>query len=222
MPSNSIDRIRKISTLQDSLLDWYSEHGRSFPWRKKSCTNYELIISEVFLQRTKAETVAAFLPLFLNKYPSWKKLGDEGEIKLQESLKPIGLYMQRGSRLYRLAQEMKKRKGRFPKSRTELEEMPMMGQYIANAFELYILKKHKPLLDVNMVRVLERYFEPRKMADIRYDKELQKLAHKVIDHPLSKELNWAILDFAALVCKNSKPLCTDCGLNKNCNYISNT
>lgn len=50
--------------------------------------------------------------------------------------------------------------------------MPMMGQYITNAFELYILnilKKKSPLLDVNMARLLERFFGERKLADIRHD-----------------------------------------------------
>lgn len=54
----------QIEFFQNALLDWYSKNGRDFPWRKKSATNYELIIAEVFLQRTKAETVAKFLPDF--------------------------------------------------------------------------------------------------------------------------------------------------------------
>jgi len=185
------DTPQKISYLQDNLLIWYEENGRNFRWRKKSASNYELIISEVFLQRTKAETVQKFLSIFLKDFPSWRKLAKATEADLQEYLRPIGLYRQRGSRLYRLAQEMKYRHGRFPKSRSEVEELPMMGQYIANAFELYILKKNKPLLDVNMARLLERYFEPRRMADIRYDKELQDIAQLVIEHPRSIKLNWA-------------------------------
>ena len=32
-----------------------------------------------------------------------------------------------------------------------------------------------------MARVLERYFGPRNLADIRYDPYLQELAHKVVD-----------------------------------------
>ncbi|MDZ7767114.1 MAG: hypothetical protein U5K00_22330 [Melioribacteraceae bacterium] len=117
---------------------WYEEEGRYFPWRNKSATNYERIISEVFLQRTRAETVDNFFPKFIKKYPSWKQLGKASENELQKALKPIGLYKQRGTRLYKLAQEMKKRKGRFPVKRDRVEEMPMMGQYITNAYELFI------------------------------------------------------------------------------------
>jgi len=214
----SIDN-QKIKFFQHQILEWYKENGRYFPWRNKSASNYELIISEVLLQRTRAETVSKFFPKFIKKYPSWKKLGEASEEELQEALKPIGLYKQRGSRLYKLAQEMKKRKGRFPVKRDRVEEMPMMGQYIANAYELFILKKPAPLLDVNMARVLERFFGKRKLADIRRDPYLQKLAQDIVNHPNSKELNWAILDFGAIICTKRNPSCKECFLNARCNFF---
>jgi len=207
-----------ITFFQNKLLEWYTENGRSFLWRNKSATNYELIISEVFLQRTRAETVSKFLPTFLKKYPSWKQLGEASENDLQEITKPLGLYKQRGNRLYNLAQELKRRKGRFPKKRKEVEEIPMMGQYITNAYELYILKKKSPLLDVNMARILERFFRERKLTDIRFDPFLQTLAYCVVNIEKSKELNWAILDYASLVCKKRNPLCYNCILQKYCNH----
>jgi len=90
----------KISFFQEELLNWYKLNGRCFPWRKKSATNYKIILAEVFLQRTKAETVAKFLPFFLKKYPSWKQLSNDSENDLQEETRPLGLYKQRGSRLF--------------------------------------------------------------------------------------------------------------------------
>ncbi|RIJ48696.1 hypothetical protein D1614_09185 [Maribellus luteus] len=210
----------KIQYFQEKILEWYQENGRHFPWRNPSASNYVKIISEVLLQRTKAETVSKFFPTFVKKYASWKQLGNATEAELQDFLKPLGLYNQRGSRLFKLAQEMKKRNGRFPQTRDVVEEIPMMGQYITNAYELFILNKPSPLLDVNMARALERYFGPRKLADIRYDPYLQGLSKKVVQHPKSKEINWAILDFSALNCKQRSPLCTICCLKNNCKYYS--
>jgi len=65
-------RTEKITFLQQSLLEWYSVSGRHFPWRNKSITNYQKVIAEVLLQRTKAETVAKFYIQFIIDYPSWK------------------------------------------------------------------------------------------------------------------------------------------------------
>ena len=207
-----------IEFFQNTLLEWYSKNGRTFPWRKKSASNYELIIAEVFLQRTKAETVSHFLPTFFKSYSSWKQLGEATEEELREIIKPLGLYNQRGKRLYQLAQELKKRSGRFPKERNQVEELSMMGQYITNAYELYILKKKSPLLDVNMARLLERFFGERKKVDIRHDPYLQTLAYRVVNVEKSKELNWAILDFATLICKKTSPRCHFCTMNNTCFY----
>ena len=211
----------EIKFFQGKLLEWFIDNGRNFPWRKKSASNYIIIISEVLLQRTKAETVAKFLPYFIKKYPSWKQLSYASEKDLQELLKPLGLFKQRGSRLYKLAQEMNSRKGRFPNSRLEVEKIPMMGQYITNAYELIILKHPVPLLDVNMARILERFFGPRKLVDIRYDPYLKKLSEKIVNHQQSIELNWAIIDYAAIVCRKKRPNCGNCILSVKCR-LANT
>jgi hypothetical protein len=54
------------------------------------------------------------------------------------------------------------------------------GQYIANAVLLLCHGEPQPLLDVNMARVLERVFGPKKLADIRYDPYLQQLAMRIV------------------------------------------
>lgn len=208
----------KIEFFQKQLLEWYKLNGRKFPWRNKSATNYERIISEVLLQRTKAETVAKYFPTFIKKYPSWAQLGNATEDDIIEIFKPLGLSTQRGTRLYKLAQELRKRKGVFPKDRSVVEEMPMMGQYITNAYELFILNKPAPLLDVNMARILERFFGTRKKADIRFDPYLQELSKRIITHKEITSTNWAILDFAALVCKAKEPICKKCLIFKKCEY----
>lgn len=186
---------QKIKLFQRDILKWYKKHGRKFPWRNKSATNYHRIISEVLLQRTRAETIAKFFPLFIKKYPSWKKLAKVSVKQLEKDLKPIGLYKQRSVRLHAFANEVAKRNGRFPRKREEIDKIPFVGQYIGNAIELFVFKRPKPLLDVNMARVLEKHFGKRKLSDIRYDPYLQELACVVVKHKNYKEINWAIIDF---------------------------
>lgn len=211
----------KINFFQKRILQWYKLSGRIFYWRKKGLTNYQYIIAEVLLQRTKAETVAKFYPQFIMHYPNWKVLAGSQVEEIEEYLKPVGLYRQRAKRLMNLAREMVRRNGKLPREREKLEEIPFMGQYIANAVELVIFNQPSPLIDVNMSRVLERFFGPRKMADIRYDPYLQELSFKIVKHERSKEINWAVLDFAALICKAQKPLHEFCPLKEQCAfYIS--
>jgi len=216
------DQHAKIKYFQNHILEWYDANGRVFPWRKKGLTHYQYIIAETLLQRTKAETVAKFYPQFIKDFPNWKAMANADLEKLETYLKPIGLYRQRSKRLTSLAQEMVKRNSRLPKERSELESIPFMGQYIANAVELIIFNHPSPLVDVNMARVVERYFGERKMADIRYDPYLQDLSYKVVNHERGKEINWAILDFAALICQSQKPICNCCILKVKCKFYGDT
>ena len=205
----------KIYFFQDTILEWYKQNGRTFLWRKKGLTHYQYVIAEVLLQRTKADTIAKFYPDFIKDFPNWRALVNGETQRLEDYLRPVGLYRQRAKRLMRLANEMVKRNNKLPKDRAELESIPFMGQYIANAVELVIFNQPSPLVDVNMARVLERFFGPRKMADIRYDSYLQELALRIVNHNETKSINWGILDFAALICK-PKPLCSICPMAKKC------
>ena len=209
-----------IDEFQSKLLTWYKKNGRKFPWRKSKLTHYQIIIAETLLQRTKAETVSNFFTKFITDFPSWDSLVIADNQAIESYLRPIGLYRQRAQRLHSLATEMVKRKGKIPSERKELESIPFLGQYIANAIELIIFKRASPLLDVNMSRLLERYFGERRMADIRYDPYLQELSFMVVNHPKAKEINWAILDYAALICKARKPLCSECILSNKCKFYS--
>lgn len=208
--------VKNIVKFQQTILNWYDTEGRHFPWRNKKLTQYQIIIAETLLQRTKAETVSKFYSQFIKDFPNWTSLAEADTSTIEQNLKPIGLYRQRAKRLKTLAVEMVKLKGKLPRDRAELESITFIGQYIANAIELIIYNQPSPLIDVNMSRLLERYFGKRKMADIRYDPYLQKLSYKVVNHLRAKEINWAILDFAALICKSRSPLCQKCPLQKNC------
>jgi A/G-specific adenine glycosylase len=212
-PANEIAwfraRIRKWST---------SKKKRDLPWRHSSANEYVKVLSEILLQRTRVEVVASFLPAFIQRYPSWERLAKATQRDLKKFLQPIGLWRRRASSLNKLAKEMVKRGGKFPTSREEIETLPNVGQYIANAILLFCHGDAQPLLDVNMARVLERFFGPRKLADIRYDPYLQSLSRAVVRSKDPIAINWAILDHAMLVCKISRPLCESCPVVSKCRF----
>jgi A/G-specific adenine glycosylase len=208
----------KIEFFKVKMLNWFGDNSRQFVWREKGLSDYQYIIAEILLQRTRAETVSRFYTSFVARFPSWGHLVSTELGEIEEFLRPIGLYRQKAKRLQNLAKEMVLRKGILPQTRSELETIPFMGQYISNAIELVIFKRPYPLLDVNMARVLERVFEPRKLADIRHDPYLQELAFEIVQHRASLSVNWAILDFAALICVARRPKCELCFLKQICNF----
>ncbi len=206
----------RIRSFRRLLLAWFRRSRRDFPWRNARASRYVLVVSELLLQRTRAETVAAFLPRFIRRFPNWNALAQASEDELRVFLEPIGLWRRRSASLHALATEMQSRRGRFPASRDELESLPGVGQYVANAAMMFCHGGREPLLDVNMTRVLERCFAPRDLVDLRYDPWLQSLAKRVVDHPQAKEINWAMLDLAATMCASRNPKCPTCPVKRVC------
>lgn len=121
-------------------------------------THYQIIITETLHQRTKAETVSKFYSQFIKDFPNWTNLAQADTATIEQYLKAIGLYRQRAKRLKRLAIEMVKRKGKLLHDRKDLGSISFIGQYIANAIELIIHNQPSPLVDVDMARLLEKYF----------------------------------------------------------------
>jgi A/G-specific adenine glycosylase len=209
---------RRIRTIQRLLLHWFKTADRAFPWRKRNATKYEQVIAEVLLQRTKADVVARMFRGFICKYPSWISLSTASQVELEDLLKPLGLWKRRALSLKALADEMAARRGRYPKDRREVEGLPGVGQYICNAILMFDQGDKQPLLDVNLARVLERVFGPRRLSDIRYDPYLQNLALRMVQHGKPTMVNWAFLDLAAMICTIRNPKCESCPLKRNCCY----
>lgn len=112
---------------------------------------------------------------------------------------------------------MVRRELTWPKERRELEQIPAVGQYVANAALLFIHGEPHPLMDASMARLLRRYFTivPEK-ADFRYDAALHAVAYRVLRRGEAVTLNWAILDIAACFCKPQNPKCPECPLKRSC------
>ena len=84
-----------VQYLQHRLLKWFDENQRIFPWREDRATKYQQIVSEILLQRTKAETVAKYYDTFFFKFPDWNALANASLEELEEIMKPLGLYRHR-------------------------------------------------------------------------------------------------------------------------------
>ncbi len=134
----------RIAAFRTRMLRWFRHNARSFHWRRSSTSRYSRIVSEVLLQRTRAEMVAPFFPRFIERYPGWKQLAAATDNELRQFLQPIGLWRRRAKSLRALGEEMRRRNGRLPCSRAEIEALPAVGQYVANAILLFAMARGNP------------------------------------------------------------------------------
>lgn len=208
----------RIRSFVERILIWFDSEGRYFPWRNAGESKYRLIVTEILLQRTRAQTVAKFYDTFFEEFACWESIATADILRLEEVLKPLGMWKQRAPRLKALAESIMQLGGVVPTSYAAARSLPAVGQYVANAILLFQDVQKLPLLDAGMARVLERYFGSRDLADIRFDPYLQALSKKVVNHERAVSINWAILDFSALICVRNEPKCYECPLRSGCCY----
>ena len=103
--------------------------------------------------------------------------------------------------------------GAVPDTREGLEQLPGVGPYVAAAYLSVARDLPEPCVDVNMARVVERVYGPRKLVDIRHDPHINGVARRLValaDSPSA--FNWAVLDLGASHCRARRPLCRGCPL----------
>lgn len=204
------------SAVRDALIAWYANHQRDLPWRRTS-DPYAVWVSEIMLQQTRVAAAIPYYRRWLERFPDVAALAraDLDEVlKLWEGLG----YYSRARNLHKAARQVVgEHAGRLPDSVDALRTLPGIGRYTAGAIASIAFGLDEPVLDGNVVRVLSRVFrvegDPRRPA-VR--EEIWSLARGLIPTGLAGELNQAMMDLGATICRPRKPLCTTCPLHELC------
>ncbi len=199
------------------LLEWFSIHKRSFPWREGNIAPFASLVTELLLQRTKAESVSRFYPIILDRYDAPEKILQRNEGDMIADLSILGLQTRRAHSLMMLARDIKDMHGGIiPNDVDTLLSLHGIGKYIANAVLCFAFGRPAPIVDGNVTRVLCRYFGLENKGDNRRNKHLWEKSSEIIacQPTRAKEINWAILDFAALACVPRAPPCGECVLRQ--------
>jgi DNA (cytosine-5)-methyltransferase 1 len=141
------DRIGKIQT---KLLDWFSIHRRSFPWRRTK-DPYKILLAEKLLQQTAAtEQVVAAYQEIVRLYPTLDSLSKASSKKLRRIIAPLG-FAYRADELPRLAQKiLALHQGAIPTELDKLLSLPGIGDYSARAILSFAYGQDVPIVDTNM------------------------------------------------------------------------
>ncbi|MFC2161624.1 hypothetical protein ACFLRX_08240 [Acidobacteriota bacterium] len=206
--------------IASSLLKWYKKYKRDFFWRTVS-DPYQILICEILLKKTRAETVEKLLLSFFKRFPDLKKIHLSSENELQRKLKPFGLYRQRAVHLKKLAEYAKDNfLYKIPQGKSELLKFPGVGEYTASAVICFAFNQKMPIIDTNTVRIFSRLYGIKKeKGELRRDKifiaKVDNFYYRIRIRKV-KELNWALLDLGALICKPKTPQCIICPIAIHC------
>ena len=175
-------------------------------------------MAEILLQRTTAAAVTRAYIGFLKRYPSWFSLAQSPLVDLENALRQLGLWRQKALAFQRLALTIEMNGGIAPGTRKELERLPGIGPYTASAVLAIVYGRAQPLLDANMARLLGRFLGPSEGIETKSKRTLHTSALRLVRSQRGLEVNWAALDFGALVCRARHPLCPACPLRARCQY----
>jgi len=207
----------EYSFIAQKILEWGEKNLREFPWRYSE-NPYEILISEIMLQRTNAKQVATIYSDFIRKYPSFKALSTTPYEEIYNQLKSLGLTW-RVKKLYSLSEIiLSKYGGVIPKSREILKTLPGIGDYISGAYLINAYNKKVPLLDTNIVRVLSRVFALPQKDNSRKNKQYLTLMENLISNAHPRLFLYSIIDLAALICTPKNPKCFKCPLSGVCKH----
>ncbi len=172
------------------------------------------------LHRTRADQVKPIYESFIKKYPNFKSIADSSREEIEQDLYPLGLNW-RATELFNMAKEINQRfDGIIPSEKDRLIELPGIGPYIASAVLCFAYDKNIAVLDTNIVRVIGRIFGKEIRDSSRKRLEFKSIMNDLISLGEPRRFTLSLIDFAALICRASRPKCEICLLKDICYYYN--
>ena len=199
------------------LLKWNLEKNiREMPWKGEK-NPYKIWLSEIILQQTRVDQGLSYYNSFINSFPTIHHLANASDKKIFKLWEGLGYYSRCRNLISTGRYISKERKGKFPESLSELKALRGIGPYTAAAIASFAFNFPYAVVDGNVSRVLSRVFGIVNPIDsIKGKKIITDLADQLLNKQQPGKYNQAIMDFGAVVCKPSGPLCKTCPFTKDC------
>jgi A/G-specific adenine glycosylase len=211
--------VRLPQRLERFFSHFERAYGRKFPWRSRGTSAYRMLVAEVLLRQTRAEDAVEVWRFLVAAYPTPAALAAARLDVLRRVLRPLGLNRQRAIALKRISEAVVREfGGRVPSTLGSLLSIPHVGLYAACALQCFKFGMPTPIVDSNVLRVFGRLTGKDLGRDLRRNKEAWSLAWSILPAKRATAHNYGLLDFAALICKPTAPLCNECPLRRSCWY----
>ncbi|MBI3685168.1 A/G-specific adenine glycosylase [Candidatus Azambacteria bacterium] len=192
---------RRMKKFRDIVWRHYHEHGRALPWRNTK-DPYRIVASEIMLQQTQVERVLEKYPIFVRRFPSWKRLARATPAQALAAWQGLG-YNRRALALKRIAETVvRKYKGKLPKDPALLEEFPGIGSATAGSICAFAFNIPVPFIETNIRRAYIHFFFPKKRTV--GDDDILPLVKRTVDTHNPREWFWALMDYGSMLGRREK------------------
>ena len=210
-------RPTKQDDIPASLMAWYDVHRRVLPWRApkgKRADPYRIWLSEIMLQQTTVQAVAAYYRKFLALWPDVNALAAARQDQVLAAWAGLGYYA-RARNLHAAAKIVAgEMGGKFPGTAEGLRKLPGIGGYTAGAISAIAYDERQAAMDANAERVIARLYAvatPMPKAKIELHAHAQALVPA-----RAGDFAQALMDLGSSICTPKRPACPQCPLEKNC------
>jgi len=200
------------------LLAWYDAHARVLPWRAKRgerADPYRVWLSEIMLQQTTVQAVAAYYRKFLRRWPNVKVLAKAPLDDVLTAWAGLGYYA-RARNLHKAAQVVANELGGgFPETMEGLRALPGVGAYTAGAIAAIAYDLPEAAMDANAERVIARLFaveEPLPKAKGK----IRAFGQSLVPQKRAGDFAQALMDLGSAICTPKRPACMSCPLFNDC------
>lgn len=218
MPASpeSFDPLLKDGTWE-KFREWHRSMGRhDLPWRKDS-SPWGVLLAEVLLHRTRAQTVADHYPELIKEFPDPSSVVSSPEHWLQRT-EPLGLFWRSENFLETCEELLTRHNGAVPEDREALLDLSGVGQYIADAVRCFGFGHPGVIVDSNTIRIAARVTGSSPDAFHHRTRETRRLVARLGESSdgLTAGDNYALLDLGGLICLPQEPACENCPLSDTC------
>lgn len=201
--------------LSHKLDSWYTDFGRTLPWRGID-DPYRIWLSEIILQQTRIEQGRDYYARFVESFPTVSDLASATEEQVLRLWQGLGYYS-RARNLHAAARYIvEHHQGVFPSVYEDILNLKGVGRYTAAAIASFAFRLPYPVIDGNVYRFISRlYGITTPIATDAAYKEFEALLLKQIDRKRPDRFNAALMDFGSLQCK-PQPDCGVCPFADEC------
>lgn len=198
------------------VLDWYALHGRQLPFRGTK-DPYEVLVSEVMLQQTRAQVVAQRYPQFLDRFPDVHALAAASVDEVMKAWEGLGYY-RRARNLHAAAKHIAEHcAGVVPDEMDALLAVPGVGSYTAGAVLAIAYDRPEPAVDANVVRIVSRVLRLTAVSGSAASRRaITDQLQTWMPHEAPGDFAQALMDIGSGICTVRAPLCGECPLAEDC------
>lgn len=205
-----------ISTFQNDLVTWFSDHYRELPWRENK-DPYRVWVSEIMLQQTRVDTVIPYYQAFMRQFPTLETLAYAEEDQVLKAWEGLGYYSRARNLQSAVREVVESYGGEVPSTRKEISKLKGVGPYTAGAILSIAYDQPEPAVDGNVMRVLSRvlYIE-EDIAKVKTRTLFESLLYDLISKENPSFFNQGLMELGALVCTPTSPGCLLCPVRDHC------